>query len=50
MPEQTASLTAQRRIDDLAGDAHEFPALLADLGPRAARPHLVVVGHVDIEN
>ena len=37
-------------VQDLDGDGHEPPALVTDGGAFAARPHVVVVGHVNIEH
>ena len=40
----------QGLVEDLDGEDHESPALVADGRARAARAHLVVVGHVDVED
>ena len=40
----------QALVDDLHGDVHEGPALVADVRRGAARAHVVVVGHVDVHH
>lgn len=45
-----AEIVAQRLVENLTGDGHELPAFAADVGLVAARSHLIVVGHVDVED
>lgn len=43
-------LTTKGLIDDATCDCHELPALVAHVGATATGAHLIVVGHVNIED
>ena len=45
-----AKVLPEGLVQDLDGQDHEAPALVADGRAGAAGPHLVVVGHVDVED
>ena len=45
-----AEVLAQGPVQDLEGERHELPALVADGRARAAGPDVVVVGHVNVED
>ena len=45
-----AEVVAEALVDDLHGDCHEGPALVADVRGGAAGAYVVVVGHVDVHD
>ena len=45
-----AEVLAQGPVQDLEGERHELPALVADGRAGAAGPDVVVVGHVNVED
>ena len=45
-----AEVVAQRGLEALDSHGHVGPALGANLGPAAARPHVVVIRQVDVKH
>lgn len=43
-------LTSQSSVDNLHGYGHKSPAFFTDVGLTAARPNIVIVGHVNVKH